>query len=152
MNVKFIWVNFCLCVNCVYCVDQDDWNGTQRTVPGKAPPSSRGSKTSYREHPYRQYWSGLATLNTSPWLVPVYHGSSRFKQPDKSNCLFCIWFVCFFKNNFRTLDYLWESKLGSENRTCFFFFWDLTANSLPYLYFVSPPNQPATNPSNQSGF
>ncbi|XP_056269019.1 KH domain-containing, RNA-binding, signal transduction-associated protein 1b [Pseudoliparis swirei] len=35
--------------------DQDDWNGTQRTVSGKAPPPSRGAKTPYREHPYRQY-------------------------------------------------------------------------------------------------
>ncbi|XP_037549278.1 KH domain-containing, RNA-binding, signal transduction-associated protein 1b [Nematolebias whitei] len=35
--------------------DQDDWNGTQRTVPGKAPPPSRGGKTTYREHPYRAY-------------------------------------------------------------------------------------------------
>lgn len=34
---------------------QDGWNGTQRTTPGKAPPPSRGAKTSYREHPYRQY-------------------------------------------------------------------------------------------------
>uniref|UniRef100_A0A3P9HJF4 KH domain-containing, RNA-binding, signal transduction-associated protein 1 n=1 Tax=Oryzias latipes TaxID=8090 RepID=A0A3P9HJF4_ORYLA len=34
---------------------QDDWNGTQRTAGGKVPPSSRGAKTSYREHPYRQY-------------------------------------------------------------------------------------------------
>uniref|UniRef100_A0A1A7YD25 KH domain-containing, RNA-binding, signal transduction-associated protein 1 n=1 Tax=Iconisemion striatum TaxID=60296 RepID=A0A1A7YD25_9TELE len=34
---------------------QDDWNGTQRTTPGKAPPPSRGGKTTYREHPYRQY-------------------------------------------------------------------------------------------------
>ncbi|KAE8282238.1 KH domain-containing, RNA-binding, signal transduction-associated protein 1 [Larimichthys crocea] len=34
---------------------QDDWNGTQRTVPGKAPPPSRGAKTPYRDHPYRQY-------------------------------------------------------------------------------------------------
>uniref|UniRef100_A0A3B3BE89 KH domain-containing, RNA-binding, signal transduction-associated protein 1 n=1 Tax=Oryzias melastigma TaxID=30732 RepID=A0A3B3BE89_ORYME len=34
---------------------QDDWNGTQRTTGGKAPPTSRGAKTSYREHPYRQY-------------------------------------------------------------------------------------------------
>ncbi|XP_028316571.1 KH domain-containing, RNA-binding, signal transduction-associated protein 1b [Gouania willdenowi] len=33
----------------------DDWNGTQRTVAGKAPPPSRGGKTPYREHPYRQY-------------------------------------------------------------------------------------------------
>ncbi|TMS17883.1 KH domain-containing, RNA-binding, signal transduction-associated protein 1, partial [Larimichthys crocea] len=32
---------------------QDDWNGTQRTVPGKAPPPSRGAKTPYRDHPYR---------------------------------------------------------------------------------------------------
>ncbi|XP_003969002.1 KH domain-containing, RNA-binding, signal transduction-associated protein 1b [Takifugu rubripes] len=35
--------------------DQGDWNGTQRTAPGKAPPPSRGAKTSYREHPYQQY-------------------------------------------------------------------------------------------------
>ncbi|XP_041664683.1 KH domain-containing, RNA-binding, signal transduction-associated protein 1b [Cheilinus undulatus] len=34
---------------------QDDWNGTQRAAPGKAPPPSRGAKTPYREHPYRQY-------------------------------------------------------------------------------------------------
>uniref|UniRef100_A0A3Q3EZQ0 KH domain-containing, RNA-binding, signal transduction-associated protein 1 n=1 Tax=Labrus bergylta TaxID=56723 RepID=A0A3Q3EZQ0_9LABR len=34
---------------------QDDWNGTPRTAPGKAPPVSRGAKTPYREHPYRQY-------------------------------------------------------------------------------------------------
>ncbi|KAF7658743.1 hypothetical protein LDENG_00007900 [Lucifuga dentata] len=34
---------------------QDDWNGTQRTAPGKALPPSRGAKTPYREHPYRQY-------------------------------------------------------------------------------------------------
>ncbi|KAA8586128.1 hypothetical protein FQN60_007697 [Etheostoma spectabile] len=34
---------------------QDDWNGTQRTASGKAPPPSRGAKTPYREHPYRQY-------------------------------------------------------------------------------------------------
>eukprot|EP00064_Thunnus_orientalis_P010322 superscaffoldBa00001390_g10348 len=33
---------------------QDDWNGTQRTT-GKALPPSRGAKTPYREHPYRQY-------------------------------------------------------------------------------------------------
>uniref|UniRef100_A0A3Q3F273 KH domain-containing, RNA-binding, signal transduction-associated protein 1 n=1 Tax=Labrus bergylta TaxID=56723 RepID=A0A3Q3F273_9LABR len=33
----------------------DDWNGTPRTAPGKAPPVSRGAKTPYREHPYRQY-------------------------------------------------------------------------------------------------
>lgn len=44
---------------------QDDWNGTQRTTPGKAPPPSRGGKTTYREHPYRQYWSGLATLSVA---------------------------------------------------------------------------------------
>lgn len=88
LNCKFL---------CLSSPDQDDWNGTQRTAPGKAPPTSRGAKTSYREHPYRQYWSGLVTLSVSPWLVPVYHGSSRFKQPDKSNCLFCLWFVflCF---------------------------------------------------------
>ncbi|KAM8840029.1 KH domain-containing, RNA-binding, signal transduction-associated protein 1b isoform 1-T2 [Spinachia spinachia] len=34
---------------------QDDWNGTPRTASGKAPPPSRGAKTPYREHPYRQY-------------------------------------------------------------------------------------------------
>ncbi|XP_061597058.1 KH domain-containing, RNA-binding, signal transduction-associated protein 1b [Cololabis saira] len=34
---------------------QDDWNGTQRAVPGKVPQSSRGAKTTYRDHPYRQY-------------------------------------------------------------------------------------------------
>ncbi|KAL7382055.1 hypothetical protein ABVT39_016049 [Epinephelus coioides] len=34
---------------------QDDWNGTQRPAAGKAPPPSRGAKTPYREHPYRQY-------------------------------------------------------------------------------------------------
>uniref|UniRef100_A0A3B4WQ91 KH domain-containing, RNA-binding, signal transduction-associated protein 1 n=1 Tax=Seriola lalandi dorsalis TaxID=1841481 RepID=A0A3B4WQ91_SERLL len=34
---------------------QDDWNGTQQLGPGKAPPPSRGAKTPYREHPYRQY-------------------------------------------------------------------------------------------------
>ncbi|XP_034016373.1 KH domain-containing, RNA-binding, signal transduction-associated protein 1b [Thalassophryne amazonica] len=34
---------------------QDDWNGTQRATQGKAPPPSRGAKTPYREHPYRQY-------------------------------------------------------------------------------------------------
>ncbi|XP_071376483.1 LOW QUALITY PROTEIN: KH domain-containing, RNA-binding, signal transduction-associated protein 1-like [Centroberyx affinis] len=34
---------------------QDDWNGTQRPAPGKAPPPPRPAKTPYREHPYRQY-------------------------------------------------------------------------------------------------
>nr|XP_057903338.1 KH domain-containing, RNA-binding, signal transduction-associated protein 1b [Doryrhamphus excisus] len=34
---------------------QDNWNGTQRAVPGKAPPSARGAKTPYRDHPYRAY-------------------------------------------------------------------------------------------------
>ncbi|KAM9824460.1 KH domain-containing, RNA-binding, signal transduction-associated protein 1b isoform 1-T1 [Neosynchiropus ocellatus] len=34
---------------------QDDWNGTQRSTPGKAAPASRGAKSTYREHPYRQY-------------------------------------------------------------------------------------------------
>ncbi|XP_061787525.2 KH domain-containing, RNA-binding, signal transduction-associated protein 1b [Nerophis lumbriciformis] len=34
---------------------QDDWNGTQRSAPNKAPPASRGAKTPYREHPYRAY-------------------------------------------------------------------------------------------------
>ncbi|XP_056154754.1 KH domain-containing, RNA-binding, signal transduction-associated protein 1b [Lampris incognitus] len=34
---------------------QDDWNGTQRSTPGKAPPPPRATKTPYRDHPYRQY-------------------------------------------------------------------------------------------------
>lgn len=34
---------------------EDDWNGTQRQAPGKAPPPPRAAKTPYREHPYRQY-------------------------------------------------------------------------------------------------
>uniref|UniRef100_A0A3P8VZ61 KH domain-containing, RNA-binding, signal transduction-associated protein 1 n=1 Tax=Cynoglossus semilaevis TaxID=244447 RepID=A0A3P8VZ61_CYNSE len=34
---------------------QDDWNGTQQLGQAKAPPPSRGSKTTYRDHPYRQY-------------------------------------------------------------------------------------------------
>jgi len=34
---------------------QDDWNGTQRSAPGKALPPARGAKTPYRDHPYRQY-------------------------------------------------------------------------------------------------
>lgn len=130
---------------CVSSLDQDDWNGTQRTATGKAPPPSRGAKTSYREHPYRQYWSGLATLSVSPWLVPVYHGSSCFKQPDKSNCSFCLCFIYYF---LPTPDFIQESKLGTENRTCFFDIWTRPP-------FLSPPSlshQPASNPSNQSGF
>lgn len=125
---------------CLFSTGQDDWNGTQRTVPGKAPPPSRGAKTPYRDHPYRQYWSGLTTLNVSP----VYHGSSRFKQPDKSNCPFCLWFDLFLHWTLYERAN-WELKIGPG-------FWDLTANSLPHSSFVAPPNQPATNPSNQNGF
>ncbi|XP_046872196.1 KH domain-containing, RNA-binding, signal transduction-associated protein 1b [Hypomesus transpacificus] len=33
---------------------QDDWNGTARPAGGKVPPA-RPVKTTYREHPYRQY-------------------------------------------------------------------------------------------------
>lgn len=51
---------------CVFSPDQGDWNGTQRTAPGKAPPPSRGAKASYREHPYQQYWSGRAALKRVP--------------------------------------------------------------------------------------
>ncbi|XP_061615635.1 KH domain-containing, RNA-binding, signal transduction-associated protein 1b [Phyllopteryx taeniolatus] len=35
---------------------QDDWNGTQRSAPGKAAPAARGgAKAAYRQHPYQQY-------------------------------------------------------------------------------------------------
>ncbi|XP_077404735.1 KH domain-containing, RNA-binding, signal transduction-associated protein 1b [Vanacampus margaritifer] len=35
---------------------QDDWNGTQRSAPGKAAPAARGgAKTAFRQHPYQQY-------------------------------------------------------------------------------------------------
>lgn len=76
----------------------------------------------------------------SPWQAPVYHGSSRFKKPDKSNCLFCLWFGLFLR---RTLYKRanWELKIGTG-------FWDLTANSLPHPFFVAPTN----HPTNQSGF
>lgn len=68
----------------------------------------------------------------SPWQAPVYHGSSRFKKPDKSNCLFCLWFGLFLR---RTLYKRanWELKIGTG-------FWDLTANSLPHPFFVAPTN------------
>lgn len=139
---------------CLSSPDQDDWNGTQRTAPGKAPPTSRGAKTSYREHPYRQYWSGLVTLSVSSWLVPVYHGSSRFKQPDKSNCLFCLWFVflCFC---FSYAGLYMKEQIGNWKSDLFFFyfiffnvFWVLTTKSHLYPSFASPTNQQATNPSN----
>lgn len=123
---------------CVSSPGQDDWNGTQRTVPGKAPPPSRGAKTPYREHPYRQYWSGLTTLNVSPWLPPVYHGSSCFKQPDKSNCPFCLWFGLFLHWTLYERAN-WELKIGTG-------FWDLTANSLPHPYFVTPTNHLTNRP------
>lgn len=106
----------------VSSADQDDWNGTQRTATGKAPPPSRGAKTTYREHPYRQYWSGLAALSVSAWLAPVDHGSSRFKQPDKSNCSFCLCFIYYFSPS--TGLYTRE-QIGTENWTCFFFFFDI---------------------------
>lgn len=57
--------------------------------------------------------------NALPWLPPVYHGSSRFKQPDKSNCpfLFLVW-------SFSTLDF-YKKENQELNRN---WFWDLTAN------------------------
>lgn len=117
---------------------QDDWNGTQRT--GKVPPTSRGAKTSYRQHPYRQYWSRLVTFNVSPRVPPVYHGSSRFKQPHKSNCPFCLWFGLFLHRTLydRTN---WELKIGTD-------FWVLTANSLPPS-LLCHTNHPPIHPTNQ---
>lgn len=125
---------------------QDDWNGTQQLVPGKAPPPTRGAKTAYREHAYRPYWSRLATLNVSPWLPPVYHGSSCFKQPDKSNCPFCLWFGLLLHRT------LYERANSELKIWTGFLRFDRNPphppSPIPTL-LLQPTNQPPTHPSNQ---
>ena len=135
-------MNVCVCVFILsLCPSpgQDNWNGTQQLGPGKALPPSRGAKTPYREHPYRQYWSRLATPNVSPWLPPVSRGSSCFKQPDKSNCPFCLWFGLFSYTGLNTREQIgnWKSELVFE-------IWPWTPSPTPTL-----SHQPTTHPSIQ---
>lgn len=94
---------------------QDDWNGTQRGAPGKVASAARGgAKTAYRQHPYQQYWSGAALpLTGLPWRAPVDNGSTRFKQPDTSNCPFWLWFLFVL---FLFLSIGLFTILGTENQ------------------------------------
>lgn len=114
--------------------DQGDWNGNQRAAPGKAPPPSRGAKTSYREHPYQQYWSGRAALkgvpppssSCLPWQLAL-------SSPTKVIVRFVFGYV------FSTPDFLWE-RIGNWKSDPFSFC-GLTTNLPP-----PPPTSPLALP------
>lgn len=90
----------CLCVS---PPDQGDWNGNQRAAPGKAPLPSRGAKTSYREHPYQQYWSGRAALKRVPPTSSCLPWQLALSSPTKVIVRFV--FGSFFSTLYTTTLY-----------------------------------------------